>query len=219
MTDSSSGKSAPRRGEVGARNPLRQLDRGFAKCWAQHRPPVLIDHRGVRVGRNGRPGREVEGLPLQRTPHSSLSAGDGSSPCCVIGSAPHIQGGSTGSNPVTGSWAGVEEESIRIRVDVPHGTHDPCKRNLGRGVTPGSARTEAAERGRRTSQARVRGGRSESCISLPRGFESRHAHGKEGEERVSDFIAIEDGHVFLSREELDEYRTQTAEREHEESHG
>lgn len=27
-------------------------------------------------------------------------------------------------------------------------------------------------------------------------------------ETVSDFIAFEDGHTFLSREELDEYRTQ-----------
>lgn len=35
-------------------------------------------------------------------------------------------------------------------------------------------------------------------------------------ETVSDFIAIEDGHTFLSREELEEYRTQTAQMEYEE---
>jgi hypothetical protein len=34
---------------------------------------------------------------------------------------------------------------------------------------------------------------------------------------VNDFIAFEDGHVFLSQEELDDYRSQTAQREYEEN--
>lgn len=39
--------------------------------------------------------------------------------------------------------------------------------------------------------------------------------GKE-RKRVNDFIAVEDGHTFLSREELDDYRAQKALMEYEE---
>lgn len=42
---------------------------------------------------------------------------------------------------------------------------------------------------------------------------------RKGEEKVNDFIAVEDGHTFLSQEELDTYRTQKIQMEYEEGGG
>lgn len=43
------------------------------------------------------------------------------------------------------------------------------------------------------------------------------AHNGKGGERVNDFYVREDGHVFLSQEELDEYRTVQVQMMHEEA--